>query len=131
MERWWDENEEVFRKYSIAVDGHACITAISGMEDAFRERKEGSGKETRKLLLDLMKPTGSGWKGENVRTWFTELMGKMMKMLPRRLGHPTSRELVERLGECGFSKKEAAVIANSIVEIRAQSGTLVDSDGES
>ena len=131
MEGWWKENEEVFRRYNISADGHACITAISGvLDDVFKERKMASGEKMHRLLLDLTKPTSSGWKKENACAWFTGLLGKMMRMLPRRFGQPTNKELIQKLGECGFKKKEAAVIADSIMEIRARS-TPGDSDGES
>ena len=124
MEDWWTTNEEVFKKYGISTDGHACITASPGIDDIFRDRYEESGKRIRKLLLDLeLKLSREGWRKDS-RTWLSDLLGKLTKMLPlrhRRSGQPTCQELMEKLvRECGFSRREATVIANSIGKIRDQ-----------
>ena len=125
MEGWWTANEEVFKKYGISANGHACITAIPGIEGVFRERKEESKKRMHKLLLELTMPAGEGWKKEDVQAWFTDLLGKMMKMLPwrhGRSGQPTSKELMEKLiSECRFSRRDAIAIANCIETVRGQS----------
>ncbi|KAF8552191.1 hypothetical protein OG21DRAFT_1511766 [Imleria badia] len=122
MEEWWNLNAEAFEKYGISTDGHACITASPGIEDVFRDRYEESRERMRRLLLDLEpKLSSKGWKKE-MRTWLSDLLGKMARMLPlrhRRSGHPISQELQEKLvNECGFSKRDAAAIATSIDAIR-------------
>lgn len=137
MEGWWAANQEVFKRYGISPDGHACITAIPGVGGIFRERKEESRERMRKLLLELTMPTSEGWKKENVRVWFVELLGKMVKMLhwrraSGRSSHPTNKELMEKLvSECKFSRRDAIAIANSIEVVRARSvGTHNSNDEE-
>ena len=124
MEDWWTNNEKVFTQYGISTDGHACITASPGVDDIFRDKYEESGERIRKLLLDLeLKLPREGWR-KHSRTWLTDLLGKLAKMLPlrhRRSRQPTRQELMEKLvRECGFSRRDATVIANSIGAIRDQ-----------
>lgn len=121
MDGWWIANERVFKSYGIATNGHACITTIPGIDGVFKDRKEESREKMRDLLLELTMPTSEGWRRESARTWFTDLMGGMMKMLPGRSRRPTNKELMEKLvRECGFSRKDATAIAGSIEVIREQ-----------
>lgn len=124
MEGWWTTNEEVFKRYGISADGHACITASPGVGDVFRDRYEESKERMCRLLLGSeLKLSREGWKKE-MRTWLADLLGKMAKMLPLRQRcscQPTSQELMEKLvNDCGFSRKEATAITTSIEAIRTQ-----------
>ena len=126
MEGWWSANAETFGKYGISADGHACITATPGIEDVFRDRYEESKETMRKLLLDSeLELSSDGWK-KDMRTWLSDLLGRMAKMLPlrqRRSGYPNIQELQEKLvNECGFSRREATAIATSIDAIRHRDG---------
>ncbi|KAF8444871.1 hypothetical protein L210DRAFT_3394869 [Boletus edulis BED1] len=121
MDDWWSANKEAFEQYGISADGHACITATPGVGDIFRDRYEESRERMRRLLLDSdseLKLSNEGWK-KDMRTWLTDLLGKMTKMLPLRhrcAGHPTHQEIMEKLvNGCGFSKRDATAIAASII----------------
>ncbi|KAH0828055.1 P-loop containing nucleoside triphosphate hydrolase protein [Lanmaoa asiatica] len=132
MEEWWTTNKKVFEDYGISADGHACITASPGVGDIFLGRYEESRESMRKLLLELTLSTGKGWMKEK-RTWFADLLKKMAKMLSPQHGrfdHPTDKELMKKLvNECGFSRKDAVVIANSIIEAIRDQTPAETSDG--
>ena len=121
MEEWWTANEGVFKKYGISADGHACITASPGVENIFLGRYEESKEIMCRLLLDPdLNLSSGGWKKE-MRTWLTDLLGKMAKMLPPWHRRPTNQELTKKLvNECGFSRRDAIAIATSIEAIRDQ-----------
>lgn len=130
MEGWWAANGEAFEKYGISANGHACITASPGVGNIFLDRYEESKERMRGLLLDSeLKLSSEGWK-KDTRTWLTDLLGKMTKMLPLRhcrSGHPTNQELMEKLvNECGFSRGDATAIATSIEAIRDQTSGSSD-----
>ncbi|KIK77429.1 hypothetical protein PAXRUDRAFT_834986 [Paxillus rubicundulus Ve08.2h10] len=116
METWWNKNEELFKQYGVSARGHACITATSGLDDVYLERYEGSRETIRELLLELS--SEAAWQKER-RTWFSTVLGKMARMLPRLSRSPTHKELMKKLvHECKFSRNEAEAIANSIEIIR-------------
>jgi len=50
MEHWWLRNDGRFRTYDIHVDGHACITAVKGINGLYETRYEESARLVRELV---------------------------------------------------------------------------------
>jgi tRNA U34 5-carboxymethylaminomethyl modifying GTPase MnmE/TrmE len=78
MEDWWTKNKESFDKYSIVVDGHACITAVN-----IRGNYQQLYDESRQLIRNLVRehtrsrPNG-GWKGGE--GWLTRFVRRLREL---------------------------------------------------
>jgi tRNA U34 5-carboxymethylaminomethyl modifying GTPase MnmE/TrmE len=64
-EDWWTKNKGTFEKYKIIVDGHACITAVNGLEGRHKELYETSRRLVRRLVTHHTRGKEGTQKGGN------------------------------------------------------------------
>jgi len=79
IDAWWDRAKPNFDKHGIIVDGHACITAVSGSDQRHQQFYDKSHRlvcnlVTRHCMVDEYKGGDGTKKGEG---WFSKLMRKL------------------------------------------------------
>ncbi|KAG1802526.1 P-loop containing nucleoside triphosphate hydrolase protein [Suillus subaureus] len=113
MEDWWEREHANFDKYEIKVAGHACITAINGLDSKHKQLY----KESRLKICELVKRfTADGQRQEWIGgdSLFVSLMRKLKELLA---GGPRvrRRNLVPHLTKrCGISREVAKKLADMI-----------------
>lgn len=127
MEQWWIENEKAIQEYRLRSHGHACITTTRGYRGVFSDKYEQSREIIQKLLLDYSSRVV--WREEK-GNWVKRVVLHMRTWLsPRRQrqldGSDLRKKLVKR---CGFSAKDAELVAQKIEHSRRMSGDASDDD---
>jgi predicted GTPase len=125
MEGWWTRCKGTYEKYSIVVDGHACITAANGLD----ERQQGLYQLSRRLVRTLVREhtrdrgRESALKHSNEpnedRRWFRMFRRKLKKLLKGE-HDPKQKEIVAALvRRCGIPRDAAVqLVGRGLIHIR-------------
>lgn len=78
MEDWWTRNEHIFKKYDIHVAGHACISAVDGLD----VRQQQLYEESRYLIRNLVIQHTQGKQGGAYMggdAWYRRVAQKLLE----------------------------------------------------
>jgi GTP-binding protein EngB required for normal cell division len=112
MEDWWTKYKFTFDKYGIFVDGHACITAASGLEGKHQLLYE----ESRRLIHDLVrKHVHGGGAYTGGEAWYRRVIQKMWQLTAGKLKFTQRRKDITVLTKrCGMPPHAAKELASKI-----------------